>query len=130
MNYLSCYESEEYKKYKRKLLEDIKIYEEELKKDIINIDNYTSIFINFSQQSNGYCNFLKDNSILNKYIKIYFLKRSGITYYIGPLYVDENKINKIYSVIGHMKFDYYTDYFEVINNYIKDNSISDYLIYY
>ena len=130
MNYLTCYESEEYKKYKRKLLEDIKIYEEELKKDIINIDNYTSIFINFSQQSNGYCNFLKDNSILNKYIKIYFLKRSGITYYIGPLYVDEIKINKIYSVIGHMTFDYYTDYLEVINNYIKDNSISDYLIYY
>ena len=130
MNYLTCYESEEYKKYKRKLLEDIKIYEEELKKDIINIDNFTSIFINFSQQSNGYCNFLKDNSILNKYIKIYFLKRSGITYYIGPLYVDQIKINKIYSVIGHMKFDYYTDYFEVINNYIKDNSINDYLIYY
>jgi hypothetical protein len=73
---------------------------------------------------------LKDNSILNKYIKIYFLKRTGITYYIGPLYVDENKINKIYSVIGHMTFDYYTDYLEVINNYIKDNSISDYLIYY
>jgi hypothetical protein len=130
MNYLTCYESEEYKKYKRKLLEDIKIYEEELKKDIINIDNFTSIFINFSHQSNGYCNFLKDNSILNKYIKIFFLKRTGITYYIGPLYVDQIKINKIYSVIGHMTFDYYTDYLEVINNYIKDNSISDYLIYY
>ena len=101
-----------------------------LKKDIINIDNFVTIFINFSQQSNGYSNFLKDKNILHKCIKIYFLKRSGINYFIGPLYIDENKINKIYSVIGHMTFDYYTDYFEVINNYIETNSISNYLIYY
>ena len=29
-----------------------------------------------------------------------------------------------------MTFDYYTDYFEVINNYIEVNSINNYLIYY
>ena len=130
MNYLAFAETEEDKQRKIKFKEDLKIFEEELKKDLINSDNFITIFINFSQQSNGYSNFLKDNNILNKYIKIYFLKRSGITYFIGPLYVDENKINKIYSVIGYMTFDYYTDYFEVIDNYIKVNSITNYLIYY
>jgi hypothetical protein len=136
MNYVGLYETEEDKKRKRQFQKDLKLYEEELKKDIINIDidtdtnNCITIFINFSQQSNGYCNFLKDKNILNKCIKIYFLKRTGITYFIGPLYVDETKMNKIYSVIGHMTFDYYTDYFEVIDNYIKTNSISNYLIYY
>jgi len=130
MNYVGFAETEEDKERKRKFQKDLKLFEEELKKDIINIDNFVTIFINFSQQSNGYSNFLKDKTILNKYIKIYFLKRSGITYFIGPLYVDENKINKIYSVIGYMTFDYYTDYFEVINNYIKVNSINNYLIYY
>ncbi len=130
MNYVGFAETEEDKERKIKFQKDLKLFEEELKKDIINTDNFITIFINFSQQSNGYSNFLKDKTILNKYIKIYFLKRSGITYFIGPLYVDENKINKIYSVIGYMTFDYYTDYFEVINNYIKVNSINNYLIYY
>jgi hypothetical protein len=130
MNYVGFAETEEDKERKIKFQKDLKLFEEELKKDIIHSDNFITIFINFSQQSNGYSNFLKDNNILNKYIKIYFLKRSGITYFIGPLYVDENKINKIYSVIGYMTFDYYTDYFEVIDNYIKVNSITNYLIYY
>jgi len=130
MNYVGLYETEEDKKHKRQFQKDLKLYEEELKKDIINTNNFITIFINFSQQSNGYSNFLKDKNILHKCIKIYFLKRSGINYFIGPLYIDENKINKIYSVIGHMTFDYYTDYFEVINNYIETNSISNYLIYY
>ena len=130
MNYLAFAETEEDKQRKIKFKEDLKIFEEELKKDLINSDNFITIFINFSQQSNGYSNFLKDKNILNKYIKIYFLKRSGVTYFIGPLYVDQNKINKIYSVIGYMTFDYYTDYLEVIHNYIEVNSISNYLIYY
>ncbi len=130
MNYVGFVETEEDKERKIKFQKDLILFEEELKKDIIHSDNFITIFINFSQQSNGYSNFLKDKTILNKYIKIYFLKRSGITYFIGPLYVDENKINKIYSVIGYMTFDYYTDYFEVIVNYIKVNSITNYLIYY
>ncbi len=130
MNYVGFVETEEDKERKIKFQKDLILFEEELKKDIIHSDNFITIFINFSQQSNGYSNFLKDKTILNKYIKIYFLKRSGVTYFIGPLYVDENKINKIYSVIGYMTFDYYTDYFEVIVNYIKVNSITNYLIYY
>ncbi len=130
MNYVGFVETEEDKERKIKFQKDLILFEEELKKDIIHSDIFITIFINFSQQSNGYSNFLKDKTILNKYIKIYFLKRSGITYFIGPLYVDENKINKIYSVIGYMTFDYYTDYFEVIVNYIKVNSITNYLIYY
>jgi hypothetical protein len=130
MNYVGIYETEEYKKLKRQFQRDLKLYEEELKKDVVNVDDFTSIFINFSQQSNGYSNFLKDKNILNKFIKIFFLKRSGVTYFIGPLYVDENKMNKIYSVIGYMTFDYYTDYFEVITNYIASNAITNYLVYF
>ncbi len=130
MNYVGIYETEEGKKLKRQFQRDLKLYEEELKKDVVNVDDFTSIFINFSQQSNGYSNFLKDKNILNKFIKIFFLKRSGVTYFIGPLYVDENKMNKIYSVIGYMTFDYYTDYFEVITNYIASNSITNYLVYF
>jgi hypothetical protein len=106
------------------------LYFEELKTDIINTDNYTTIFINFSQQSNGYSNFIKNTDIINKCIKIYLLKKSGIEYLFGPLYVDNIKLSKIFSAIGYMKFDYYTDYLEVIHNYIKENNIDNYLIYY
>ncbi len=106
------------------------LYFDELKKDINNTNIITTIFINFSQQSNSYSNFIKETSIINKYIKIYLLKKSGIEYLFGPLYVDNDKLFKIHIAIGNMKFDYYTDYLETIHNYIKYNNIDNYLIYY
>ncbi len=127
MNYLVDPNMEE---FERELQKMAKLYLEELKTDITNTNDYVSIFINFSQQSNGYSNFIKENNIINKYIKIYLLKRTGIEYLFGPLYVDDAKLSKIFSAIGYMKFDYYTDYLEVIHNYIKENNIDNYLIFY
>ena len=116
--------------FENKLINDCKLYMNELKSDIINIDNYISIFINYSQQSNGYSNFIRNNDLINKTIKIYLLKKTGIEYLFGPLYVDNTKLNKLHLTIGSMKFDYYTDYMETIHNYIKNNNIKNYLIYY
>ncbi len=120
-----------------KFINDFKIKSnidfENLKKDkIINTDNYISIFINFSQNSNSYSNFLKDKQkFIGKIIKIFLLRKYGIIEeLLGPLYVDNEKINIIYSGIGNMKFDYYTDYLESINEYININSIKNSLIYY
>lgn len=127
MNYLIDPQMEENIKEFKKASE---LYFEELKTDITNTNDYVSIFINFSQQSNGYSNFIRDNNLINKCIKIYLLKRTGIEYLFGPLYVDGVKLSKIFSAIGYMKFDYYTDYLEVIHNYIKENNIDNYLIYY
>ena len=126
-NYLINLEYEELiKKYNANSV----LYFEELKSDVVNTNNYLTVFINISQQSNGFVNFMKDKTIINKYIKIYLLKKTGIEYLYGPLYVDENKINKIYSSFGSIKFDYYTDYYEVIHNYITNNNIYNYLIFY
>jgi len=56
MNYLIDPQMEEnIKKYNK----NSQLYFEELKTDIINTNNYLTIFINFSQQSNGYSNFIK-----------------------------------------------------------------------
>ena len=41
-----------------------------------------------------------------------------------------SSLNKLHLTIGSMKFDYYTDYMETIHNYIKNNNIKNYLIYY
>ena len=127
MNYLIDASMEE---NNRRLQKMAKLYFDELKLDIINTNNYLTIFINFSQQSNGYCNFIRDDNIINKYIKIYLLKKTGIEYLFGPLYVDKEKFYKLTIAIGNMKFDYYTDYKEVIHNYIKANNIDNHLIYY
>ncbi len=127
MNYMIDPNAEELAK---KSYNDGLLFLEELKSDIIDTNDYLTIFINMSYQSNGYSNFIRDNSIINKNIKIYFLKKAGIEYLFGPLYVDCNKLFKIHSAIGSCKFDYYTDYFEVIDNYIKNNNIHNYLIYY
>ncbi len=114
----------------RQFKKDSELYFEELKLDITTTNDYLTIFINFSQQSNGYSNFIKNTDLINKYIKIYLLKKTGIEYLFGPLYVDQNKLHKIFSAIGYMKFDYYTDYIDVIHNYIKEYTIDKYLIYY
>ncbi len=100
--------------------------------DNIDNDNYISLFINFSQNSNSYSNFLKDKEkFIGKIIKIFLLRKDGIIEeLLGPLYVDNEKINIIYSGIGNMKFDYYTGYLESINEYININSIKNSLIYY
>jgi hypothetical protein len=127
MNYLVDPNMEE---FERELKKQAKLYLEELKLDIINTNNYITIFINFSQQSNGYSNFIRDNSFINKYIKIFLLKRIGIEYLFGPLYANGDKLHKIHISIGNMKFDYYTDYREVIDNYIKENNIDNYFIFY
>ncbi len=127
MNYLIDPQMEENIKQLKK---NSQLYFEELKTDINNTNNYLTIFINFSQQSNGYSNFIKNTELINKHIKIYLLKRTGIEYLFGPLYVDTAKLNKIFSAIGFMKFEYYTDYLDVIHNYIKENNIDNYLIYY
>jgi hypothetical protein len=120
-----------------KFINDFKIKSnidfENLKKDKINnTDNYISIFINFSQNSNSYSNFLKDKEkFIGKNIKIFLLRKDGIIEeLLGPLYVDNEKINIIYLGIGNMKFDYYTSYMESINEYININSTKNYLIYY
>jgi hypothetical protein len=104
------------------------LYIEELKSNIVETNDYITVFINMSYQSNGYSNFIRDNNLINKYIKIYALKRSGIEYLFGPVYVDN--LDKISIAIGSLKFDYYTDYMEVIHKYIKNNNIDNYLIYY
>ncbi len=105
---------------------------ENLKKNKININDYITLFINFSQNSNSYSNFLKDKEkFIGKNIKILLLRKDGIIEeLLGPLYVDDEKINIIYLGIGNLKFDYYTGYIESINNYINNNSINNYLIYY
>ncbi len=119
-----------------KFINDFKIKSkidfENLKKDKINNNNYITVFINFSQNSNSYSNFLKDKEkFISKNIKIYLLRKDGIIEeLIGPLYIDDEKINIIYSGIGNMKFDYYTGYIESINQYINNNLIKNYLIYY
>jgi hypothetical protein len=100
--------------------------------NLINKD-ILSIFINFSTNSNSYVNFLHDdqNKFLNKYIKIYFLrKNSVIEEFIGPLFVTQDKLNKIYSIIGHMNFDLNTGYLDVLHNYIKVNNVKNHFIYY
>jgi hypothetical protein len=127
MNYLIDASMEENNKQLEKMA---KLYFDELKSDISKTNNYLTVFINFSQQSNGYCNFIRDNNLINKYIKIYLLKKTGIEYLFGPLYVDNEKLHKLVIAIGNMKFDYYTDYKEVIYNYIKENNIDNHLIYY
>ncbi len=119
-----------------KFINDFKIKSkidfENLKKDKINNNNYITVFINFSQNSNSYSNFLKDKEkFIGKNIKILLLRKDGIIEeLLGPLYVDDEKINIIYLGIGNLKFDYYTGYIESINNYINNNSINNYLIYY
>jgi hypothetical protein len=98
-----------------------------------NSDEHLNIFINFSQNSNSFVNFLHDDKkkFINKTIKIYLLRMNGIIEkFIGPLYVDDEELNKIYSTLGFMKFDYNTDYIDTIKKYISDNSIKNYYIYY
>jgi hypothetical protein len=119
-----------------KFIRDIRIKSniefENLKKNKINNNDYITVFINFSQNSNSYSNFLKDKEkFIGKNIKILLLRKDGIIEeLLGPLYVDDEKINIIYLGIGNLKFDYYTGYIESINNYINNNSIKNYLIYY
>jgi hypothetical protein len=119
-----------------KFIHDFKIKSkidfENLKKNKINNNDYITVFINFSQNSNSYSNFLKDKEkFIGKYIKIYLLRKDSIIEeLLGPLYIDDEKINIIYSGIGNMKFDYYTDYIDTIYEYINNNLIKNYLIYY
>lgn len=95
------------------------------------ISSDINIFINISINSNGIVNFMNDvDEFINKNIKIYLLKQNNIIQdYLTINLTNDNKI-KLINILGHIKLDYCTGYKKIIEDYIKDNNINNYFIYY
>jgi hypothetical protein len=80
------------------------------------------IIINNSSQLNGINKFMNSrNQFLNKYIKIYLYKRSGLELVVGPLYIESSdKINNIiYYIVNFISRDSFTKQKEEIDNDIN-----------
>jgi hypothetical protein len=90
-----------------------------------------NIFINASIQSNGYMNFFNDeNKYIGKIINIYFHKKDAIEFIFKIYIQDKNIMKKLKNIILNCDFDYYTPLRHNIEQYIKDNNILNYFIYY
>jgi hypothetical protein len=95
-----------------------------------NIITNTNIFINISNTSNGISNFINDiNNFINDNIKIYVCHKNSIDEFISIKNTEDNII-KIINILGHIKLSYYSGYKDNIIEYIKDNNINNYYIYY
>jgi hypothetical protein len=118
--------------YKKKAQDDLEYFRnlnQTIDTKIYN--NVINIFINMSQQSNGYLNFMNDNKkYINKFLNIYYHKKSGIELHLKIFIENSDVFKKLENIILNSDFDYYTPLRADIELYIKDNSIKNCFIYY
>lgn len=120
-------------------------YHEEKKTEAINDINYfktlsidptkeieeISIFINKSNQSNGYSNFINDKSkYIGKVINLYFHKINSIDFIFKIFIEDSSIMQRLINIILNSEFNHHTPMRIVIENYIKESQIENYFIYY
>lgn len=120
-------------------------YHEEKKTEAINDINYfktlsidqtkeieeISIFLNKSNQSNGYSNFINDESkYIGKVINLYFHKINSIDFIFKIFIEDSSIMQRLINIILNSEFDHHTPMRIVIENYIKESQIKNYFIYY
>lgn len=110
------------------MLQDLKKFKDH---NFTETDNFQSIFINMSLQSNSYINFMNNmKKLIGKNIRLYFYKLNSIEK-ICDVFI-ENKIifDKIVNVILYSDHDYHTNTQNIIDDFIKLNNITNFYIYY
>lgn len=118
--------------FKQKLRESCKTDLQQLQQDIVHSNEECTIFINISNNSQGIIRFFNDKTkeFLNQIVKIYIITTNGVEHFIGPLHLTENKLNKIYNILGHYDSDYSLHDITIIHDFIKINNITKSFIYF
>lgn len=95
------------------------------------VNSNINIFVNTSINSNGIVDLMKElQKFLNKNIKIYLFKQDGLIEEFLTINLSKDNTCKLINILSHTKMTYYTGYRNKLEDFIKQNNISDYFIYY